>query len=361
MCRFHRHLDKDTSRPDYVYVNSTHLIFNLSSSGVQYVSLGGSDLSVVPESVSIFNQEIPGTNCYVTINGTTNIVDTIEGSMDFSVWCALMEIVTDTLPTTISQAKGWDGNYWYFNYTDGSSSAAPPPIVWMKPEWIITSTLGQILNFTRTIDGDDIYLKYIYVVHGYWLRIEKNITNVGEDSYRIYTYVENIGNGWTPQFEKVTVYDFVPNDFTPYAWSLSPNQNMSVGTIGSEFYGTSYVWDIGWKEGMNSSLGPSRGPHATGWQNYSWNVSYYVNGTGPYRITQLYIVGLDPLKVDGAFVSPLISVMTGIKSHSRELLYVGIVLFLVLINIANLLITHRINRKLDNVNHSAPENKKPEK
>jgi hypothetical protein len=233
-------------------------------------------------------------------------------------------------------------HYWYFNYTDGTN----PPVVWIKPEWLITNKFGQILNHTTTISGEDLYMKYIYVVHGYWLQIEKNITNIGEGQYRINTTVENIGNGWTPINEVVTVYDFVPNEFSAWNFSDGSYINDSVGVVGSNYYGMAYRWNIPWKTGMNSSLGPMKGPDATGAENYTWNVGYTVNGTGVYRVTELYIVGLDPLKVDGAFTSPLITIISGIQSRTNELIYVGVIVFLIMINITNLMMTHRINKKI---------------
>jgi len=352
-------IDEDSST-DYVYVNSTHVLFNISGlSGIQAVSLGTNISGAPGVAVDIRDQEIPSTDCLVTINGTTTAVDEIDSAMNFNVWCRLKYVYggSPALPQKINISTGWDGSFWYFNYTDGANSSYPPPIVWMKPEWLISHELGQIVNYTKTINGLDVYMKYIYVIHGYWLEVQKNISNIGEDQYRIYTYVENIGNGWTPQYEKVTVYDFVPNNFAPYSWSITPPSNVSVGTLGSEFYGTSYVWDIPWKDGMNSSLGPKYGPLATTWRNYSWNVSYIVNGTGAYKVTELYIVGLDPLKVDGAFASPLIAVITGFQSHSKEVIYVGIVMFLVIVNLANLIITQKINKKLDIEGNSQEQQK----
>ncbi len=248
----------------------------------------------------------------------------------------------------LNMSHAWQtdsSNHWHFNFTDGSE----PPIVWMEPEWLITNKYGQIKNYSRTVDGKDLYMKYIYVIHGYWLQVNKNITSIGDDNYKIFTYVENIGTGWTPRYEYVAVYDFVPNEFDAYNFSVTSNMlNQSVGTVDSDYYGTSYRWNIPWKEGMNASLGPKNGPDATGPGNYSWNVSYYVNGTGDYRVTELYIVGLDPFKVDGATASPMISVISGLQTHSKEAIYVGIVAFLIIVNVANLIMSSNINKKIDN-------------
>jgi len=262
----------------------------------------------------------------------------------------------------ISTSWGNSSYDWYFNYTDGSSQANPPPIVWMQPEWLISHKWGQIVNYTKSVDGNDVYLKYIYVVHGYWLEVQKNVTNIGEDQYQIDIFVENIGNGWTPNGTYVTVYDFIPHDF---AWgNMGPSgydcpgatycQNLTVGNAGDTFEGMSFRWNIAWKGTMNASLGPKTGPDSTSYGNYSWNVTYIVNGTGPYRVTELYIVGLDPLKVDGAFASPIITIISGIQSYTNEIIYVGVISFLIIVNITNLIMTNRIHKKIQERMPPAP-------
>ena len=269
-------------------------------------------------------------------------------------WGLLEVNYTGTPLKEINLTTSWGNSsyFWYFNYTDGKNSSYPPPVVWIQPEWLITNNYGQILNYSTTRSGEDIYIKYIYVVHGYWLEVSKNVTNIGEDQYKINTYVENIGNGWTPAYTYVTVYDFVPNDFA--VWDMTQGgcpstqcQNLSVGSPGADYYGMSYRWNIPWKGGRNSSLGPRNGPDATVPGNYSWNVSYKVNGSGPYRVTDLYIVGLDPLRVDGAGASPIIAVMTGLQTYTKEIIYVGIVALLIVINVTNLVLTNRINKQLE--------------
>ncbi len=251
---------------------------------------------------------------------------------------------------------------WYFNYTDGSNSSYPPPIVWMKPYWIITNAYNQILNYTQTRNGNDLYIKYIYVINGYWLEIKKNVTNIGRNSYQINISVENIGNGWTPRYEYVTVYDFVPNEFTVYNMSYAgPVSNQTVGAPGSEYYGTAFQWQIPWKGTMNSSLGPKYGPDAVSAENYSWHVDYKVNGTGVYKVTDLYIVGLDPLKVDGASASPLISVISSFQSFSKEIIYISIIIFLIIINLANLLLNHKINKRIEDYNNYIARSKSKQK
>ena len=261
----------------------------------------------------------------------------------------------------INMTNSWGGaSYkWLFNYTDGSNSSNPPPIVWLKPDFLIAHKGAQIVNSTTTVNGNDIYLKYIYVINGYWLEVSKNITNIDEDMYRVDVNVMNIGNGWTPQYTYVTVYDFVPNEFD--IWNMTqggcPSSScaqLSIGSSGDDFYGTSYRWNIPWKPNYNASLGPKNGPNPVSVSNYSWNVSYLVNGTGPYKVSELYIVGLDPLKVDGAFTSPIITIISSLQSHTNEIIYVAVIFFLIIINITNLIMTSRIHNKIEEKLPPAP-------
>lgn len=294
----------------------------------------------------------------VTLWVTENL--DITNTTENTNWGLLQNNMTG-FPTQINMSVGWTGTPWYFNYTDGTDNSNPPPIVWMKPEHLIANQYGQIVNYSTSVAGNDIYLKYIYVIHGYWLEVSKNITNIGEDQYQIDILVENIGNGWTPNGTYVTVYDYVPQEFG--MWDIQPAaydcpgsacQTAAVGTAGAQFYGDSFRWNIQWKDGINASLGPKRGPDATGWTNYSWNVSYKVNGTGPYRVTDLYVVGLDPLKVDGAFTSPIITIISGIQTYSNEILYISVIAFLIIINITNLIMTNRIHNKIQSRLPPAP-------
>ncbi|MFW6013997.1 MAG: hypothetical protein ACOCZ6_01970 [Nanoarchaeota archaeon] len=252
--------------------------------------------------------------------------------------------LTDVWSTEDSEIS----EHFRFNFTDASH----PPVVWMKPEWLITNNYGQIKDFSRTVDGKHSYLKYMYVIHGYWLMIDQNITSVGEDQYKVETTVENIGTGWTPENEYVMIYDFVPDEFDAYDFSVTDHfENQSVGIPESEYHGVSYSWSIPWDHhgySLNSSLGPKRGSDNVSEDTYSWSVSYYVNGTGEYRVTDLYIVGLDPLKVDGASASPVIAVMSGLQSNSKEFIYAGVVAFIIIVNVANLLMTRNINKRIDN-------------
>jgi hypothetical protein len=246
-----------------------------------------------------------------------------------------------TVNSQINLSTNWIGQQWLFNFTDGSDNTlAPPPIVWIKPYWIIQNANNQIVNQSLTQNGSDSYIKYIYVVNGYWLEVEKNVTSTSNSSYNIQTVVRNIGNGHTPQNLTVTVFDFIPSEFTPY--DFSPTFN-NASNVSGQFDGVAYQWDVGLRTGISTSFAP-RGD-AAGLDYYYLN--YSVNGTGNFRVSDLYIVGLDPRKVDGANSFPGVAIVSAIASTSKELIYLGIVVFLIAINVGNFLMTSRINKKLD--------------
>jgi hypothetical protein len=234
----------------------------------------------------------------------------------------------------LSSSQSWvAGTPWYFNYTDGSSFDSPPPIIWMYPFFHIADTENQILKNYLTTNGEDLYWKYIYVVNGYWLEIEKNVTNVNQDSYKIDVRVWNRGNGYTPQNLTVTVYDFVPSEFSAY--NFSPTYTQFQGVSGP-FNGTAYEWDIPPnRTPQNSSFAPA------GLANSTWNLSYFANGSGDYRVSELFIVGLDPRLVDGGSSHEVIAVVSSMVTHTTEMVYVAIVLFLVGLNVMNFVVTRK--------------------
>ena len=222
---------------------------------------------------------------------------------------------------------------WYFNYTDGSHPTAPPPVIWMMPYYHIADYQDQIQRTFRTESGEDYYFKYIYVVNGYWLEIEKNVTNIGPDQYNVSLFVWNRGPGFTPRNLTVTIYDFVPEDFTPFQFNPGTDQNTAVS---GAFNGTAYLWNVPTTRTIqNASFAPK------GQSNSTWNATYLVNGTGDYRLSDLYIVGLDPRLVDGGSSSEVISVLSSMASSSTETMYVMIVLALVAINVVNYAIAKR--------------------
>ena len=237
--------------------------------------------------------------------------------------------------STFNRTRPWGGNVskyaWYFNYTDGSNPiTAPPPIVWMDANYIVYNRYNQLWNRSYTFNGKDIYIREIYIINGFWLEVNKTITNIALNQYRIKLWVHNKGTGWTPTNLTVTVYDFVPSNFSAWNYSpFTPNMTRNVGGVGQPYTGRAYMWYIGRKMPKNASLAPNNVSSTLD----EWNTTYTVNGTGDYKVSDLYIVGLDPQLVDGsAGVSPLIVIVTSLVNYGKEMIYMVIAMLLLVAN-----------------------------
>lgn len=278
-----------------------------------------------------------GTNLNITFN-VTKISMWVTQNMDPNDATVLKQRYYPV--KLINETQKWNslldlGERWYFNFTDGSRVDAPPPIIWMMPYYHIADVNNQLVRLFETREGEDYYFKYIYVVNGYWLEIEKNVTNIGADQYNVSLFVWNRGPGYTPKDLTVTIYDFVPEEFT--AFNFGPMWN-ATSVVNGAFNGTAYSWDVAPDRTLqNASFAPK------GQLNSTWNATYLVNGTGDYRVSELYIVGLDPRLVDGGSSNEVISVMSSLASRSTEVVYVMIVVALVAINVLNYVLTRRKN------------------
>jgi hypothetical protein len=124
------------------------------------------------------------------------------------------------------------------------------------------------------------------------------------------------------------------------------------------YNGTAYQWVVGLYRTNNMSnngvfYNASFAPAGDSLGMDRWNATYSVHGNGDYRVTELYIVGLDPMRVDGAGASPLIAIREGLQNNSYEIIFAFIVLVLLVINVANLIMSQRIENKLEKVKHQS--------
>jgi hypothetical protein len=236
--------------------------------------------------------------------------------------------VTYNPNTLVNASNPWASNEWLFNYSD-----LPTPIVWMEANFSINNDGTQLINRTVTQNGTDLYIKEIYVIVGYWLEIEKNITSIGSDDYHIQITVHNKGNQATPADTAVTIYDFVPNNYnvtSGFVYSSSPwyTTDNTSNSVSGEYNGTLYQWALVPNNSLNTSLGP--GP---GWDvNNTWTVDFNVSGQGDYQLMDVFITGLDPQLVDGAGASKTVvisEVLERIRSSEGIFAIVAGVLLLV--------------------------------
>jgi len=208
-------------------------------------------------------------------------------------------LITASNPNFIvNSSSPWISSNWLFNYSD-----IPSPIVWMDTNFTIENDGTQLINRSVTQNGNDIYIKELYLIIGYWLEINKNITSIGVDQYNIKIDVHNKGNQVTPADTVVTIYDFVPSNYnitSAIVYSASPwyNTAHANNTVNGGYNGTLHQWGLTPLSpiGLNTSF--AQGPAIN--ENTSWSATFNVTGYGDYELMDVFITGLDPQKVDGA-------------------------------------------------------------
>lgn len=227
------------------------------------------------------------------VNGAYTDPNTIDNDSisNESLW------INYTNQVLVNYASPWTSANWLFNYSD-----IPSPIVWMEVNFTINNDGTQLVNRSIVQNGRDIHIKELYLIIGYWLEVNKNVTSIAQDIYNIRINVHNKGNQVTPQSSVVTVYDFVP---TPFNDSISPRSfsNSSWYTtseantsVNGSYNGLLFQWALIPTNSLNTSF--AAGPEQT--TNTTWSVEYNVTGTGDYNVLDVFITGLDPQKVDGA-------------------------------------------------------------
>ncbi|MCH8519127.1 MAG: hypothetical protein LAT82_00035 [Nanoarchaeota archaeon] len=209
----------------------------------------------------------------------------------------------------INSTSTWQSPTWLFNYTD-----LPTPILYGKADFQIHDDGTQIVNRTITRNGNDIFIKELYLVLGYWLEVEKNVTSLGNDSYNVHIEVYNKGNQVTPVNATISLFDFVPGNFNITS-NMSDTTNSTIYPITTSWYtvvqtnqsisgdynGTLLRWAI--SGDTNSTTGvvdPSFAVGPTKNENNTFIANFTVVGEGEYSLLDVFIVGVDPQQVDGA-------------------------------------------------------------
>ncbi|MCL7475192.1 MAG: hypothetical protein M8352_04025 [ANME-2 cluster archaeon] len=223
---------------------------------------GGNDWGFTPTitngDTETINFSISAVTVYVT--NTTNLEAVVN---------------TTTYPAfTLSNSGTWTQSEWQiFDFPD------PVPVGWIDVDLSVnlSNMGGQLTESYYTSNGSYILIEQIYVISGYLIEVRKTITpNATTDYYDISLWVHNKGNLATPP--TVVVYDIVPQNFSMVYMSRAANGSTS---ITSPIIGQAYWWNV-------STLQADGTP---GNQTY---VNYTVNGTGIYRMMDLFIVGIDP-------------------------------------------------------------------
>lgn len=238
---------------------------------------GGNDWGFTPE-ISNFDTEI--------INYSISAVTVyVTNTSDLNLASAFSSIIY-TSPGIMSNSVNnpWNQSEWkVYDFPD------PVPVGWIDVDLSVnlSDIGGQLTESYYTTNGSYILIEQIYVINGYLIEVRKTITpNATTDYYDISLWVHNKGNLKTPP--TVVVYDIVPQNFSMVYMSRPDTGNTS---IVSPITGQAYWWNV-------STLQPDEAVY----------VNYTVNGTGIYRMMDLFIVGIDPTYSLAMQSTPVLSI-----------------------------------------------------
>ncbi|MCL7412912.1 MAG: hypothetical protein M8353_04750 [ANME-2 cluster archaeon] len=238
---------------------------------------GGNDWGFTPE---IYNFDTESIN--YSISAVTVYV---TNTSDLNLASAFSSIIY-TSPGIMSNSVNnpWNQSEWkVYDFPD------PVPVGWIDVDLSVnlSDTGGQLTESYYTSNGSYILIEQIYVINGYLIEVRKTISpNTTTNYYDISLWVHNKGNLKTPP--TVVVYDIVPQNFSMVYMSRPDTGNTS---IISPIIGKAYWWNV-------STLQPDEAVY----------VNYTVNGTGIYRMMDLFIVGIDPTYSLAMQSTPVLSI-----------------------------------------------------
>ncbi|MFP4111833.1 MAG: hypothetical protein ACLFUO_02450 [Candidatus Woesearchaeota archaeon] len=237
------------------------------------------------------------------------------------------------------------------------------PVVWAHANFELLDDGTQIfkLNRTETIDDGYLFIEEIYVLlGGYLVKVTKTVDPVDlapliNNSYQINITIENIGQERTPEW--VSMFDLIPKDFSPLLRttdSFAPSRSMTVpNRINVTTWTGSWVeltsgpatssTVLGYADTGEITSGPYEGYwgyhidfngiNATSNGNGQYDVSYSDREIGVrYRIAgnktisrveNAYIVGVDPIRLEGG--NPSRSVTSRLAASSTTMEYVVLI------------------------------------
>ncbi|AEF96840.1 hypothetical protein [Methanotorris igneus] len=226
--------------------------------------------------------------------------------------------------TLINPGESWSTGTYNFTFDD-------VPVVWANCTFTVAEDNITLLN--RTVHAYDseygssyIVIEEIYVVGSYLIKVTKHIIPNSDGTYDVYLVVENIGSEKSPY---VYVYDLIPNNFNVSNMWVNrsemlaqhadgdPNNNYTGNKTLSGDYSLSYWW------ALNSIYPNADGDgdynDATEINNNQTVVIHYtLNGTGEFKPTDAFLVGIDPKHSLAPSTSPKTVLAGGAVSNNFE-------------------------------------------
>jgi hypothetical protein len=233
------------------------------------------------------------------------------------------------------------------------------PIVWSSTNFIVLDDGTQIfrLNQSQTLENGYLFIEEIYVLlGGYLVKATKTITPfttaTANNSYIINVTIENVGREKTPEW--VSMFDLIPADFHPLIWTndnWATTKNMTdeneitstdfdgnwdtlaasntvlgyadTGAISGGEYDGYWGYHIDFN-GLNATSDGNGRFSGAGLADTEVGIRYKIAGNRSIsRIENAYIVGVDPIRLEGA--NPSRSVASRLAATSTTMEYVVLI------------------------------------
>lgn len=215
------------------------------------------------------------------------------------------------------------------------------PVIWANATFVLgqNSTHGWVKNYTvetkwnATYESDFIVSQSIWVVGDYLIKATKHVVPfAGEDTkFRVYIVVENIGGTQTPN---AYIYDMIPTNMSVADDSGAWEDGISNFVNSSALFTTNSTVATpmaGYDAGQIWGLAPLQ-PGANGNGNYEeWDqieeekqvvIAYNMTGSGDFRLSDVYIVGVDPVNSLNDHTSPIVTLFGGSKAANYEGIFI---------------------------------------
>ena len=213
------------------------------------------------------------------------------------------------------------------------------PIVWANATFKMIKDVNHgYYTYHTTKNGSYVVYEWIFVIKGYYIKVTKHVIPNGTNAYDVILVVENIGNEVSPD---IGVYDLIPENFNVTEFMIVNKSSMlkiDGNTTGSWKYServqnpmTGYSWGYCW---ILHPLNP-RADGDGSFEDYdeissnkSVVIHYKVKGTGSYRVSDIFLVGIDPTNSPNARISGKVVVVSGVAYDNYELTLIMVTLII---------------------------------
>ena len=254
------------------------------------------------------------------------------------------------LGINLSSGTGWE------NTTGTDFEYEQVPVAWVTANFTIwdngtinraPETSGQINRLYTSYEVEDgyVFIEDIFVLSGYMVKVSKHVRqNIGTDNqYNVTVVLENVGSTRTPDW--VTVYDLVPPNFDmdgdsndDYSDEGEITVTKSTIQLGITTYPTltlgAYTGYTPFIVDLSAINGSSNGDTEYDSGGSEVQIEYKLNGTGLYSVENAFLIGVDPIRVEGAMASQIMKAEMGlapVESAEGMIALVSIVVSLVIL------------------------------